>query len=440
MSRKRHAWVGVAIVATLDAQVQHPERALSLAVDLPDAATRREAARQLAGRDDVSLDLWVRLLRRFGRFGAVAPGLHRHEVALSLGGGRVAKTELFVHVPSGYQPDEPAPLLFAAHGTHDSGRNQHRPWAEVSEKLGSLILAPSDAGAVAGYGFSDIERDTAWAALRWARRRFNVDENRIFASGISRGGHLVWDLALRAPDRFAALVPAIGGPRLNVAAGQNNLRYLEQVAHLPIRDLQGAKDDPALLANLRWAFARLGDWDATDAELIEFAELGHDFEWTAVDWLAFLGGARRQPLPDRVVRLAVTADTRAGRARAFWLDVLQVEPRAVATFRPRVSAAQWERLDTLAQRRLVQRQVDARTGRLEVSLQAPGRFQARGHGVARFRLLLTEDMLDADGGVQVRFSGKSVRAKPQPNALTLLTEFVERFDRTFLPVAEVVVP
>ena len=68
----------------------------------------------------------------------------------------------------------------------------------------------------------------------------------VFVTGISRGGHLTWDLALRHPDLWAGCIPMIGGPRITMQNGQNNLRYLDNVVHLPIRDLQGSGDHPLL--------------------------------------------------------------------------------------------------------------------------------------------------------------------------------------------------
>src|SRR6185436_12932681 len=108
-----------------------------------------------------------------------------------------------------------------------------------------------------GYAFSLRERDAALGAVRFAQANFAIDPNRIYATGISRGGHLTWDVALRRPDRFAALVPLIGCPRYQLVRGQNNLRFVENLVNVPIRDLQGSKDDPGVLQNLHEAFAKL---------------------------------------------------------------------------------------------------------------------------------------------------------------------------------------
>jgi predicted peptidase len=38
-----------------------------------------------------------------------------------------------------------------------------------------------------------------------------VDEQRVYLTGLSMGGYGSWDLAMRAPERFAAVVPICGG-------------------------------------------------------------------------------------------------------------------------------------------------------------------------------------------------------------------------------------
>ena len=145
----------------------------------------------------------------------------------------------------------------------------------MADELGMLVLAPSEPGPNEGYTFTERERQATLSALRWARLGYNVDENRIFASGVSRGGHLAWDLALRHPGLFAAIAPMIGGPRIMVDRGENNIRYLENAAHLPIRDLQGEQDDAVVVHDVKRAFALLAGWKAPDAKLVLFLSLIH---------------------------------------------------------------------------------------------------------------------------------------------------------------------
>lgn len=237
-------------------------------------------------------------------------------------------------------------------------------------------------------------------------------------------GHLAWDLALRHPDLFAAIAPMIGGPRINPAQGQNNLRYLENVRDLPIRDLQGLKDDPRLVANVQLAFAKLTALGARDAVLHAFEDRGHSFDFAAVDWRKFLGTSLRSA------------------KRAFWVEVTGAEKGVQEDVALRVDEAEWKRLqaDDAAMRAFLDAEAAKRTARLQVTRAGGNCFDAEGRRVRAFRLRLSLDMFDPKRPVEVRFAGRTHRRRVEPSVLVLLTEFGERFDRTFLPVAEVAIP
>jgi len=406
--------------------------AVERAVDLPDPAARAKAADALAKRPGVTVDALLPVLRAFGRFRPKDPGIH-HEVA-ALRDGRVeVPSEITVYVPPGYDPAKAAPLLMAFHGAGGRGEDMPGMWKGTADALGMIVVAPSDMGPNGGYEYSSEERALALSALRWARRTFHVDENRIHAAGVSRGGHLVWDLVLRHPDLFASAAPMIGGPRISNGKGENNLRFLENVVHLPIRDLQGSGDHPLLLASLRFAFDRLAGWRAEDAKLIEFPDLGHAFDFGAVDWTEFLGNARRDPGRDRVVRC--TLDGAEG--RAFWAEVQDVGRGAKTEIVLTVDPKAWEAMDEVEKREYHTRHAERLTARLFVHRKGPGVYAASGRHVDRFRLLLPEDAFTPGEPVVVSLNGRTTRVRPAADPRVLLRDFVERFDRTWLPVAAV---
>ncbi|MCP3915622.1 MAG: hypothetical protein GY711_08715 [bacterium] len=412
---------------------EDPGQALAAAVDLRDAKARRAAARELAKRDDVDLERWLELMRTFPCRGEVTPG-RRTEVVELWVDGKTEKTELVIFVPIAYDPERPSPLMVTFHGTGGNGGHVVRTWQGTADDLGMLVLAPSEAGPNAGFAATQRERDAALSALRWMRREFNVDENRIYASGFSRGGHITWDLALRYPDHFAAIVPMVGGPRWEPARGAANLRYLENVKHLSIRDLQGAHDQEGLVWNVRLAFERLAKLDARDAVLHEFPDLGHDVDMNAVRWHQFLGAAVRDPMREEVVR----AYAREGEGRAAWAEVLESKKPVKEVFQPRVNASKYNAMSLEEKRMVVIEAGDEHTGRLAVRRTGPGAFEVKTRGIARFRLLLTAEMIDPKGAVSVKTGGRAKKKRPKPSKRVLLEEFVERFDRTFLPIAELV--
>ncbi len=408
---------------------------LAAAVDEATPKARLAAADELAKRNDVSIAQWLDAMRKFGGFETVPPGPRTEKASLAVGEKR-EDTAIAVFVPKSYAPGKPAPLLLAFHGAGGEGHDEDELWNDAAEALGMIVVAPTDKTADLGYKYTDAERQRALAALRWARRKFDVDENRVYLTGVSRGGHLAWDVAIRRPDQFAALVPMIGGPRLLTAEGQNNLRYVENVAHLPIRDLQGDKDDARLLDNLRNAFRRIAAAGGKDAKLVEFPDMGHDFDPHAVDWKKFLGGASRASPPLRVLRLCARTDE----ARASWVEALGFWPAVKEVFRPEINSTKLEKMTDDERRAWIEEEAEKRTARIEAKIDGPGKFTVKTTLVQRFRILLSEDMFDPATPVEVTTNDKTARYEAKPSKAVLLREFVERFDRTFLPVAEVAAP
>jgi pimeloyl-ACP methyl ester carboxylesterase len=420
----------VSMLAPQGANPLHVE--LARAIDLPTADARRAAADELAKKPGVTLAEWTAACASFGTFAKLEPGPSHEQVPLQVL-DQVVKADVYLYVPAGYDPAKPAPLLAWGHGAGGTGAREYLLWQTVADRVGMLVLALTSVEARPGYHFSPGERASTLAALRWARRRANLDENAIFVGGWSQGGHQAWDLALRHPDLWAGVIPVVGGPRLELGP-KNNLRYLENAWALPIRDLQGAQDDALLLANLRLAFARLPKFGAKDAKLVEFADRGHDADLAAVDWNAFFA-LRRTPVPKRVVRIAAEPTE----TRAAWLEMTKWSQRATPGAIPEVAAGFDAMPEPQQRAHTLDRYADC-TARLVVDDLGQGRFRADGKLVTAFALLLTTAQLGKDGAVEVRLQNKPVKKMAVPEAAVLLREFVERFDRTFLPVARITVP
>ncbi|MCB9876212.1 MAG: alpha/beta hydrolase fold domain-containing protein [Planctomycetes bacterium] len=406
--------------------------ALTKAVDLPTAAERQAAVKELLALDD-HVDRWLEICRSFGTFAQLEPGLLHREVELRVL-DRVEKTQLYLYVPKSYDPSKPAPLLLWGHGSGGSGDQQHTLWAPVAEQLGMLVLSPTDPNTDQGYSKEPRERAAALAALRWAKRTCNVDENAVFVGGWSRGGHLAWDLALRYPDLWAGMIPVVGGPLLSPGA-TSNMRYLENVVPLAIRDLQGSLDDPTLLLHLHITFDKLKKWKAANVELIEFPEQAHGADLDAVDWPPFFA-ARRDPHPKHVVRVAAVPDE----ARTAWVEITQFTKSVSIDGAPEVSASAWNRLDDAHKRAYLVDAYAKLTARIDITDRGNGRFAGTGDQVHKLTLWLEKEQLGKDGKVELRVGSKTHKKIGVPAAEVLLRDFVERLDRTRLPVARIDVP
>ncbi len=409
-------------------RVEAARALLTEAVDLHEPLERRKRARELAKLDEFEVQHWLAAAQSFGSFEALTPGEHLDRVGLWVDGKR-EETELHWFVPSSYDPAQPTPLIFGLHGAGGSGRNEMLSFRSVAEELGCLVLAPSEAGANFGYGFSERERQSALAALRWLRRRVNVDENRIHLTGVSRGGHYCFDLA-RFPSAWASVTPRIGGPALAIPEGRNNIRIAVNFSHLPLVILQGMGDQDKLLLNQELALDRLKR-AGSSARRIEYLEHGHSYDHAAFAWADWFDAARRDPFASKLT----LASARKDEGGLLWLQIDRFSKSVDEDFQPRVDPGKWNVWSHADKARFIQNEADERTARIDAEFLGAGQFKLTTQGVARLRLLLPEAMLGERGAVSAEWKSKQHKKNLKPDAQVLLEHFVEHFDRSFLPIA-----
>lgn len=184
---------------------------------------------------------------------------------------------------------KPAVILFL-HGSGERG-NDNRKQAEVG--LGPYVRANAETfpGIVV---FPQAPADTEWnqladvvfAQLEEAMQEFGGDPDRVVLTGLSMGGYGVWDYALRAPDRFAALVPVCGGllhpkrPSMDVGglAGLQDpyADVAQRLRHMPVWIFHGARDDVVSPEYSRRMAAALQASGAENARFTEFPDANHN--------------------------------------------------------------------------------------------------------------------------------------------------------------------
>ena len=164
-----------------------------------------------------------------------------------------------VSVPAATQP-RPLPAVLFLHGSGERGSDGK---AQTTAGLGNWLRAHPD-GFPALVVFPQVPKDEEWmggnarmalATLDEASAEFGGDPVRTYATGMSMGGYGTWEVALAAPDRFAALVPVCGGVRPPRA--ERPTLFVTEVAdeadpytalatrlkHVPAWTFHGARDD-----------------------------------------------------------------------------------------------------------------------------------------------------------------------------------------------------
>lgn len=203
-------------------------------------------------------------------------------------GGTTHRYQVFV--PARTATSGKSPVIVFLHGSGERGSDNQ---AQVKVGIGEYVRAHRDdfpAIVVFPQAPADAEwsqvADAVFAQLDAATREFDGDRGRTYLTGLSMGGFGTWDLALRAPGRFAALVPICGGlvidrrPSMNVAAVANAPDpYAAAAARLkdvPAWIFHGAKDDLVPPEYSRRMHAALRAAGARDARYTEFPDANHN--------------------------------------------------------------------------------------------------------------------------------------------------------------------
>ena len=146
-----------------------------------------------------------------------------------------------LYLPPGYGRDDgPWPLVLFLHGAGERGNDLTKVKTHGPPKLVEagrdfpFILASPQCPAEGWW-----ENDVLDALLDDTVDRYDVDEDRVYLTGLSMGGYGTWSLACACPDRFAAIAPVCGG---------GNHILVQRLKRVPVWVFHGAKDDVVPLA------------------------------------------------------------------------------------------------------------------------------------------------------------------------------------------------
>ena len=112
------------------------------------------------------------------------------------------KAGYFAYYNKGLFDNGPVPLLLGFHGGGDSSMYLTfvAGWYEIAHRYGFLFVSLEN--------HQDIPASEAIQMLEELKKRYNIDEHRIYATGFSMGSGKTWDMFQQYPEVFAGLAPA----------------------------------------------------------------------------------------------------------------------------------------------------------------------------------------------------------------------------------------
>jgi len=125
-----------------------------------------------------------------------------------------ADLKYLLFLPKDYQAHSQKrwPLIFFLHGSGERGSNVWKVAVHGPPKIVAkdpdfpfIVVSPQ---CPEGQNWSS---DVLLGLLDKVEHQLNVDKGRVYLTGLSMGGYGSWDLGLRNPERFAAIVPICGG-------------------------------------------------------------------------------------------------------------------------------------------------------------------------------------------------------------------------------------
>ncbi len=195
---------------------------------------------------------------------------------------RTAEMKYLFYLPKDYDAKSKKrwPLMLFLHGAGERGTDVqrvaiHGPMSMVKQgtNFPFIIVAPLCPVD------ERWQNDSLLGLLDRVEKKFKVDTNRVYLTGLSMGGYGTWNLGVAYHEKFAAIAPICGGGSVIdvVLAGYKKTR--NPLVDLPVWAFHGAKDPVVPLEEserMVGAFKKIG---AKDVKLTVYPEAQHN-SWT----------------------------------------------------------------------------------------------------------------------------------------------------------------
>ncbi len=322
-----------------------------------------------------------------------------------------------LYVPESYNAQHVYPLVVCLHGAGFGGETYLDRW-QPRLKDGFLLACPTINDAA--WWTKDAE-DLVMAVVSEVSRKYWIDPDRIFLTGMSNGGTGTFLIGLNHADRFAALVPMASAlPRALYPLLENARATRFYIIH-------GARDEvmPVRYSRELVSYLQENGFQVVYREHEQEHPMagGHFFPKEELpDLVEWLSVRHRLPVPGA---LTVVRD-RDHTGRLYWVRIDQ--SRGAASF--------WESERDKDESRRLQ---EGEWARVEARIDG-NTIAVRSERVARYTLLLNRELLDLTRPVLVLTNGTvSFEGRVKPDAEVLLRQARATSDPDRLVLAELTI-
>lgn len=194
-----------------------------------------------------------------------------------------------LYVPECYQHQQSWPLIVALHGGYGSGEDYLWAWLRPARSSGYMVLAPKSLDVTWSVLNPPLDSASIKACIEEVSAQYNIDQERIYLTGLSDGGTFSYLAAFTMPDLFAAVAPIAGelsqvaDPMLRKKAAHEVPFYVIHGSHDHIFNIVSTRSTCGLLEHLNY-----------DLKFDELEEWGHAYpykinEQRVLPWFESLG-------------------------------------------------------------------------------------------------------------------------------------------------------
>jgi predicted esterase len=185
----------------------------------------------------------------------------------------VNEIKYLLYLPDNYKQDEQQkfPVVLFLHGSGERGDDVNKvainglpKMIAQGKKFPFIVISPQVPNGE-GWEPTDLFR-----LMNNIKAKYRIDEDRLYLTGLSMGGYGCWEMAMKYPQMFAAIVPICGG---------GDTSKVWKIRHTPIWVFHGGKDNIVPLKSSQDMVDALKPINP-DVKFTIFPNDGHD-SWTS---------------------------------------------------------------------------------------------------------------------------------------------------------------